>query len=92
MVGAETVALLLAQLAAGAEIVLPICDGRPGHPVGLARKVAEEALAPDVNSLRDVIGRDRSRVRGVSVNNPWVLRDLDTQDDLRAAAAFLGCG
>ncbi len=91
MAGAETVALLSAQLMGGAEIVLPICGERPGHPIGLGRKVAEEALDPDVSSLRDVIGRDRSRVRGVSVRNPWVLRDLDTQDDLRAAAAFLRC-
>ncbi len=89
MVGAETVTLLLEQLAAGAEIVLPICDERPGHPIGLVRGVAEEASNPDVGTLRDVIGRDPSRVRGVSVQNPWVLRDLDTQDDLRAAEAFL---
>ncbi len=89
MVGAETVALLLEQLAAGAEIVLPICDERPGHPIGLVRGAAEEASNPDVGTLRDVIGRDPSRVRGVLVQNPWVLRDLDTQDDLQAAEAFL---
>ncbi len=89
MVGAETVTLLLEQLAAGAEIVLPICDERPGHPIGLVRGVAEEASNPDVGTLRDVIGRDPSRVRSVSVQNPWVLRDLDTQDDLQAAETFL---
>lgn len=89
LAGAETVALLSAQLAGGAEIVLPIFGGRPGHPIGLLRTVFEEALDPRIQSLRDVIGRDRSRVRAVEVHSPWVRRDLDTQEDLRAAAAFL---
>lgn len=89
MVGAETVTLLSKQLATGVEIVLPIHDGRPGHPVLLARKVVEEVLAPDVDSLRDVIRRDQSRVHGVPVHNLWVLRDLDTEEDLSAATAFL---
>ncbi len=91
LAGAETVALLVARLAAGAEIVLPTCGGRPGHPIGLTRNVIEEALDTRVHSLRDVIGRDRSRVRAVPVRNPWVLRDLDTNADLQAAAAYLRC-
>ncbi|MHC4512840.1 MAG: NTP transferase domain-containing protein [Planctomycetota bacterium] len=91
LAGAETVALLSAQLVGGAEIVLPICAERPGHPIGLARRVAEEVADPGVQTLRDVIGRDPSRVRGVSVHNAWVLRDLDTPNDLQAAAAFLRC-
>lgn len=89
LAGAETIALLKAQLCAGAEIVLPVWGGRPGHPIGLSRKVIQEALEPGVVTLRDVIGRDESRVQAVTVRNPWVLRDLDTLEDLRAAAAWL---
>ncbi len=92
MVGTDVVARLLGVLRGGAgdAVVLPICRGRPGHPVGLGWDAAREALDPDSSAtLRDVIRRDWRRVTGVDVEDGFVLRDIDEPADLRAALGVL---
>lgn len=87
---AATVSALRARLAQGGpSIVLPVCADRPGHPILLAGAPLGEVLADDVTSLRDVIRRDPSRVASVAVEDCWVLRDIDTPADLRAARGYL---
>lgn len=72
----------------GHEVVLPIEDGRPGHPIGLSRTCLDEVCG-DIESLRDVVAADHSRVHAVQVEDPWVHRDLDTPEDLEMARASL---
>jgi CTP:molybdopterin cytidylyltransferase MocA/nitroreductase len=91
MVGAGTIASLTAAMreAPSGSIVLPICRGRPGHPVGLCGDAVEEVSHGESGTLRDVIRRDPSRVVPVAVEDGWVLRDIDTPGDLRAAQGAL---
>ena len=38
---------------------------------------------------RDVVVRDTTRVRALPAGSPWIVRDLDTPQDLAAARAWL---
>ena len=84
LVHAETVRHLLAAWEAsapGPDVVVPWLAGRRGHPVVLSRTLfaAIAALGPDA-PLRDLL---RTRVRlDVEVDDPGVLVDLDTPEDL----------
>ncbi|MGA1606116.1 MAG: NTP transferase domain-containing protein [Planctomycetota bacterium] len=92
MVRPGTIAALRIELDAcdGAPaVVLPICRGRPGHPVGLTWDIAQQALDPEITSLRDVIRRDPARNLPVFVEDGWTRRDLDHPADLAAARGHL---
>ena len=92
MVGASTIFQLENELRTAGDsqaVVLPICRGRPGHPVGLTWNVAVEALDPEVTSLREIIRRDSDRNRPVLVEDGWTRRDLDRPEDLDAARGHL---
>jgi CTP:molybdopterin cytidylyltransferase MocA len=80
-----TVAALLRVAASpGAAIVLPVHGGRRGHPVVFARGVWAELLAtPDELGARAVLRADPARVREVAVEDPGILLDVDTPEDLR---------
>ena len=88
MVGATTVAVVASELAKGSKVVLPLFDGRPGHPIGLAHGTFPEIRSAK-KSLREVVVADRDRVQVVEVEDPWIRRDLDTPADLAAARATL---
>ena len=90
LVGAEVVAELIAACRRDARadlIALPLCGGRPGHPILLSGRPCAELA--DADSLRDVVRHDPARVLAVPVDDPWVLRDLDEPADLAAARAWL---
>jgi len=68
-----------------AAILLPSHRGRRGHPVVFARSVWEELLAlPDDQGARVVVHRDPGRVVEIAVDDPGVLRDVDTPADYAA--------
>ena len=90
LVGAAVVSALLRELAVGgAGVALPLWESRPGHPIALATRVAREIRSSDATTLRDVVVRDPARVRAIAVDCPWVLRDLDTPEDLETARTWL---
>ena len=63
-------------------IAVPRFDGKHGHPVCIARPVIEELLAlPATGQARDVISRHRAETLYVDVNDPGILRDIDTRLD-----------
>lgn len=62
-------------------IIIPVHQGRKGHPVVLPRPVAEELYT--LETLRDVVRRDSTRLRMVEVNDEGILLNLNTPDDLR---------
>lgn len=87
-IDAETVrALLRAFRARGAPIVLPTHDGRHGHPGLFARSVWAELRAdPLPEGAHTVIDAHRAEVEEVPVENPLVLRDVNTPEEYRRLA------
>ncbi|MCL4799694.1 MAG: nucleotidyltransferase family protein, partial [Burkholderiales bacterium] len=57
--------------------------GERGHPVGFAARYGAElaALAGDAGA-REILRRDRGLVELIEVDDPGVLRDVDTRADL----------
>lgn len=78
----ETVRGLLAG--APDKMVLPQHAGRGGHPLRIPRSCFAElaALAPALG-LRGLMAAHPDRVSRLSVDDPGVLLDIDTPDDLR---------
>ena len=77
-VRAATVAALLAD---DADVVVPRHDGRGGHPVAVGRGVFA-ALAAGAAPARDVLRDPRWRRRDLAVDDPGVVRDVDTAENL----------
>ncbi len=67
-------------------VYIPTHEGRRGHPVACDRALAEEflALSPETPAYV-VIRKDPTRIQEVPVLNPWIARDLDTDEDYRDA-------
>jgi molybdenum cofactor cytidylyltransferase len=64
--------------------------GRRGHPVLFDRSLFGELLdAPEDQGARAVVNADASRVVYVDVDDPGILLDLDTPDDLARAGLEL---
>ena len=81
LVDSETIELLIANLAPN-RIVVPVFEGRRGHPVLFASGVLQEVLAlPASQGANIVVRKDASRVLEVTVNAPGVLVDVDTPED-----------
>ena len=93
LVRARDVAALLAAFGsrpAGAAIVAPSVDGRRGHPALFEAALAAEFLAlGDDEPAHRVLRRDPARVHHLACDDPWLVRDIDTPDDLAAAREAL---
>ena len=87
MVRAETFAAVVdSYRRAGKPIAIARYRGRRGHPVLFARELfVELAAAPENQGARAVVLADPSRVAYVDVDDPGVLADLDTPEDLERA-------
>jgi molybdenum cofactor cytidylyltransferase len=69
-------------LAVKAEIVVPLCQGRRGHPVLLAGSLIPELLAePPDSSLGRFIRRHGAET--VEVDDPGIFADLDDRNDIK---------
>ncbi|HQY60308.1 MAG TPA: NTP transferase domain-containing protein [Polyangiaceae bacterium] len=84
-VSTATLASLLDALAAGALAATPTCEGRGGHPAILRRAALaryRRGSAPPAPPLRELLASlGPLRVR-VPVDDPDVLTDLDTPEDV----------
>ena len=70
-------------LGATADVAMPVCDGRKGHPVRVSRQVIAELLAlPVAAQARDVIRRYEAQL--LPVDDPGILHDVDTPTDYKA--------
>ena len=87
MVRAETfTAVIDGYRRLGRPIAIARYHGRRGHPVLFARELfGELAAAPEEQGARAVVVADPARVAYVDVDDPGVLTDLDTPEDLERA-------
>ncbi len=70
-------------LRGGASLAAPVYRGERGHPVGIAASYRAELLALQGDAgARDILARNRAAMTLVEVNDPGVLRDIDTPGDL----------
>jgi len=79
-----TVQAVCGALESGASIVIPCHQGRRGHPVGFSgeHRAALLALEGDEGARR-VVRALADRVLELAVDDPGVLADIDTRDDLQ---------
>ncbi|MGH7913636.1 MAG: nucleotidyltransferase family protein [Candidatus Binataceae bacterium] len=87
MVRAETFAAVVdGYRRSGRPVAIARFQGRRGHPVLFARELFDElAAAPEGEGARVVVAADPARVAYVDVDDPGVLTDLDTPEDLDRA-------
>ena len=81
----EIVDLLISRFeSTGSSIVLPVSEGRRGHPVLFSRSVFTDLrTAPPTVGARQVVWNHQSELLEVEVSDPGIHRDIDTPDDYR---------
>jgi len=80
---AETIAEVAAAIECGATVAAPFFRDQRGHPVGFGQAcgAALAALAAD-DGAKTVVASHRDVMVRIDVDDPGVLRDVDTPDDL----------
>ncbi len=78
-----TIALVLQALQNGADIVVPVFEGRRGHPVGFSRHHLPELLCLTGDQGARML-LQKYPVLEVAVNDPGILQDIDNPADLQA--------
>ena len=65
------------------KIIIPSYDSRGGRPVHIPRRLFAEILAePSTSTLRTVIQRYPRDILKMAVDEPGILEDIDTREDL----------
>ena len=84
LVNAKTYVMLLEEfLEHGDKIILPIYAGRRGHPIIIPSDIIEEIKsAPDNSILKDIIFNHADKIYEIVVEDPGILKDIDTNSDL----------
>ncbi|MCW5982574.1 MAG: nucleotidyltransferase family protein [Bryobacteraceae bacterium] len=68
-----------------ASVIVPVHDGKRGHPVCVRRELIAALLAlPPEATARDVIRANEDRTLRIEVNDPGILRDIDDPEAYRA--------
>ena len=81
LVDAETINVLVANFVAG-RILVPVFNGRRGHPVLFSAEILQEILVlPASQGANIVVRKDPGRIVEVPVDTPGILVDVDTPED-----------
>lgn len=76
-------ALLESSIATPGDVIVPTCDGLPGHPVVLPTRPDPDPWPDDhPGDMRDLLHAGPWRRRLVPVDDPGVTDDIDVPDDL----------
>ncbi len=68
----------------GATLLVPVHDGRRGHPVLIDLKFRKELLNLDrQRGLRAFFEANKQDILAVPISSPYIARDMDTWDDYR---------
>ena len=78
-----TIERVAAALAQGAVVAAPFYQGKRGHPVGFG-KTCYDALAALTGDegAKSIVAAHRDSVTRIDVDDPGILRDIDTREDL----------
>lgn len=92
LVEPETVTTLVETLLTGqAPLVLPVHEGRRGHPALFRHTVFSELLDPGLEGgARSVVHTHLEEATQVAVDDPGVILDLDTPEEYRKAFRVRG--
>ena len=79
----STIARVGAAIEAGAPVAAPFFRGERGHPVGFGRSCFDAlgALGGD-EGAKSIVAAHRDRLVRIDVDDPGILRDVDTPEDL----------
>ena len=66
-------------------IIIPVHNGRKGHPVIFPRKVIEELFS--LYTLRDIVRKDDERLQLTEVDDEGILLNMNTPEDFREIKA-----
>jgi molybdenum cofactor cytidylyltransferase len=80
-------AIVSAHVASGAAITAPVHGGRRGHPVVFAKALREELARIEEATLgvRGVMDRHAGEIQEIAIEDPAVLVDLNTMEDVERA-------
>lgn len=82
-VAAATVAAIAGRAAVSDDVVIPVHDGRRGHPIALPGRLRAPLLALDpTTTLKMALARLHPAVTLIEVADPGIVRDVDTPADL----------
>jgi len=80
-----TIHSIAGAVAEGALMAAPAYRGERGHPVGFSARLRDELLALSGDEgARAVLSRHHSELRLIECDDPGVLFDIDSRDDLPA--------
>jgi CTP:molybdopterin cytidylyltransferase MocA len=83
-VPAAVVSKLIESWKNGADLVIPTCKDRGGHPVLIDLSFKSELLSlSSRGGLRALFEAHKNEVERVPVDSPFIARDMDTWDDYR---------
>jgi molybdenum cofactor cytidylyltransferase len=80
--------LQLAEALEHAEVVIPVCNGQRGHPVGFARQCRDALLGLQGNQGAALVVKSCSATE-IIVNDIGAVTDVDTVADLQRAEDLL---
>ena len=79
----DTIARVAAAVAGGATVAAPFHRGERGHPVGFAASCyAELAALTGDEGAKGIVAAHRDGITRIDVDDPGILRDIDTPADL----------
>ena len=82
----STAKAVLAALRAGAALTAPFYRDRRGHPVGFDKTFRQELVALNGDQgARSILQAHTTRLVRLTVDDPGVLQDIDTPEDLQRA-------
>jgi len=85
LVSTKTISALCNEHRADQEkIIVPVYNGRRGHPTLFPATIIQELFSG--MTLRDIIRSNPQRVRSVEVDDEGVVLDMDTEEDYRNMA------
>ncbi|HEY6282281.1 MAG TPA: nucleotidyltransferase family protein [Burkholderiales bacterium] len=79
----QTIIALARSIAAGASLAVPYFAGQRGHPVAFGKKYLDDLLQLDGDEgARKLLMRDSRGLVRVEMNDPGILYDIDTPEQL----------
>lgn len=79
-----TIRAVADALRAGAQIAIPVYRRARGHPVGFAARMKDQLLGVSGDEgARAIVRRNDRLVQLLDCDDPGILRDIDTREDLQ---------